>query len=450
MSTTSSLDPSEPALTDRLPSVVARTIPALTALSSRGLEAAAKFGLYGLSARLLGGHDAGEFFLCLSIVHVLATFSRMGLDRALTRHVAAELAVSDMAAVRRKSSMAAGGVLGVSTAVGLLTFLTAAPLAETFHHPDLLRPIQLAALMAPLNNVLYVVSFILMGFDRGAMAQFLANAAAPLVGLAALLLGARSTEALVLAYSGAFAAAALAGFALIVRAWRRGPAPGGDVDRPAALPTLWASAKPLFAYDLAQAFLLSLPTIALSRVADLTSLSDFSITNRLSMLAATVAISIGQFASAAIARHHRRGETLALRGAYGRARNLALAITLPLLLLMAVLAKPLLAALGAPSPMAVVTLRLLIVSQLVYCLLPCLDMVLAMTGHGDALRRLTVVQLIVCLALALTLPATYGAVGAALVCIAQWSIVSVGSAFAVWRFVPELRPGIFNRRPASV
>lgn len=451
MSNPSCLDQPAPALEGRLPSIVAQTLAALTALSARGLEAAAKFGLYGLSARLLGGHDAGEFFLCLSIVHVLSTFARMGLDRALTRHVAAELAVGDMDAVRRKAVRATASVFAASTTIGLLTFLTAAPLAQAFHQPDLLRPIQLAGLIVPLNNLLYMAAFALMGFDRGAVAQLLGNAAAPLIGLAALLLGARSTEALVAAYGAAFAGAALIGLLLIVQAWRRGPTPGSHaLDDLEALPSLWANAKPLFAYDLAQAFLLSLPTIALGRVAAPAVLSDFSITSRLSMLAGTVVISIGQFSSAAIARHYRLGETLAMRRAYRRTRNLAMAVTLPMLLLMAVFAQPLLAVLGAPSPAAVVTLRLLIVSQLAYALTPCLDMVLTMTGHGEALRRLVSVQLVVCIGLALTLPGPYGAVGAAMVCVAQWLVISIGSAIAVWRLVPALRPRLPLRRPTTI
>ncbi len=70
-------------------------------LAGRVVEAGSKFGLYALSARLMGGGAAGAFFVCLGVIHLSATAARLGLERPLTRHVAAELAAGRGERARR-------------------------------------------------------------------------------------------------------------------------------------------------------------------------------------------------------------------------------------------------------------------------------------------------------------------------------------------------------------
>lgn len=78
------------------------------ALGARGLEVLGKFGLYMLAARLMGAHNSGLFFLCLTWVNLASTAARMGLERAMSRHIAAELAVGHGSAARRALTMGLG------------------------------------------------------------------------------------------------------------------------------------------------------------------------------------------------------------------------------------------------------------------------------------------------------------------------------------------------------
>src|ERR1700733_3738812 len=85
------------------------------AVALRGVEATGKFGLYMLAARLMGRTESGLFFLCLTWVNFCATVARMGLERAMSRHIAAELAIGRGQAARRVLLSGLGWVAIAST-----------------------------------------------------------------------------------------------------------------------------------------------------------------------------------------------------------------------------------------------------------------------------------------------------------------------------------------------
>ena len=81
-------------------------------------------------------------------------------------------------------------------------------------------------------------------------------------------------------------------------------------------------------------------------------------------------------------------------------------------------------------------LVIMAVGQLVNCLLPCQDIVLAMTGHGHWLQRLNLLQFATCLVLASVLIPAYGMLGAALVTAATIIQGAVGTTLVVRRVLP--------------
>ena len=411
----------------------------VAAFGTRGLEAAAKFGLYALAARLLGGEQSGEFFLCLTVVHFTTTLARLGLEKPLTRHVAAELAVGRGDIALKKALSGSAIVMASSLVFSGLLALLAGPLATgMFHQPDLERALLLSALIVPLQNIAYTLAYLLIGLDRGAAAQFVMNALPPTLSLGALVAGAHDVSRLLMAYSAAFVICSLLGGVLVWRAWtgalQREPPPGMKVE---ALPSIWASARPLLVVELAQAALLSVPIFALGHFASQVAVSEFSIANRLTMLVSTVVLSIGSIVAPAFARHHRRGENAELRHVNRQVLLVSAAICLPVLAVMVVFAHPLLALLGSPSQTTVNALMILAVGQLVFSLYPCQDTLLAMTGHGDVLRRISIGQLAVAAVLCAALIPAFGVIGAAIASSAIWALGAVSCGYFVSRVLPE-------------
>ncbi len=83
-------------------------------------------------------------------------------------------------------------------------------------------------------------------------------------------------------------------------------------------------------------------------------------------------------------------------------------------------------------------LLILLVGQLVFCMLPSRDLVLAMAGQGRVLRRLSLWQLAFCTALCLLLIPPFGAIGAALGSATIWIGGAVALAVTARRRLPQL------------
>ena len=404
------------------------------------MEAASKFGLYALAARLLGGDAAGMFFLCLGVIHFTATAGRLGLERPLTRHVAAELAAGNSARARRlavQGLVVIGGASGVvAISVALLAGWGA---GAVFHLPAMASALILSACVVPLQNLAYGSAYLLIGLGRASAAQMVMNALAPTLALVALVCGARRLDLLLIAYAAAFFICGLLGVVLLIRTWPKTPL-RHDEPKSGVLRMLFASARPLYVVELGQAALLSLPVLIIGHTVSARAVSAFSLANRLTMLVTTVVLSVGAVVAPAFAVHHRMQAWAELRVDTARARRMSLSVCLPMIAALALAAPPLLNVLGAGSLEAVQTLWILLLGQLVFCLMPCWDTFLAMTGHGAVLRRLSLFQLAACVGLTLWLTPLFGIRGAAAVSAAVWMAGAVGTSLAGRRVLRELEP----------
>lgn len=421
----------------RLTAWLGRTSPAVAvSLGSRGLEALAKFGLYALAARQLGGHDAGRFFLALGVIQIVSTLARLGMEKPVTRHVAAELAVGDVRAAKTAAATAGGAILIASTVAGLLLAVAAPIVARHWTgQADMAPVLVLAALIIPIQNLAFAVAYVLIGLERGAAGQMVMNALPPALSLAALWLGAGSLQGLLLAYAGSFGVCALMGLGLVVSTrWsHRHPAPAAG-----AMTSLWRGARRLIVVDVIQAALLTIPVLVLGAFAAPDAVSVFSLSSRLSMLVTIVVLSLGAMSAPHFARHHRLGDWAALRAAAVDNRRATIALCLPLIVLLALGSGPLLRLLSVPVVEGVPVLLILLTGQLVYCLFPSRDLILAMAGEEQILRRISLWQLGFCLALCLALTPPLGAIGAALASAATWIGGAIAVATAARRRLPQL------------
>ncbi len=419
------------------------------ALVARGLEVIGKFGLYMLAARLMGGHDSGLFFLCLAWVNLSSTAARMGLERAMSRHIAAELAVGHGHAARRAMLTGLGWTALASLSAGGVTLLTAAPAAHfLFHQDDVARPLMIAALILPPQTLAFAVGFVLVGLNRGVAAQMVQSALPPLLSLGALLAGLNQLDMVLSVYACSYTVCCLIGVCFIVRDWHRKMIEQDYTGEtaPEALPSLWTTARPFLTIELVQVSLLSLPVLMLGVFADARSVSEFSIVSRLAMLITTILVSVALIAAPAFARHHRRHEYEQLRRVERQTRLLAMAVCLPAIAIMLIFPKLLLSQLGSDFAAASTALIVLALGQIVNTLLPTQDMMLSMTGHGRTLRRLNLQQLLACVVLSAILIPGFGLMGAAVlssVCLVQGR---VSFALAVRRVLPELSA---PRRPVA-
>lgn len=405
-----------------------------TGLLARAAETISKLALYLIAGHLLGAHQAGLFFLCLTWVSLGTTITRMGLDRAVTRHIAAELAVGAGAAARAALFMALrwtvlSGLAGAAmTAGGAYTVS-----GFVFHSPDLARPLLLAALSMLPQTMVFTIGSALVGLKRGTAAQITQNALWPTLTLLALLLGVGSVAGLLIAMAAALSISCLLGLGLIWRERRRFHCvPTADVP---ALPSLWATARPLAAVEITQVALTTLPVLALGMAAPPDIVGAFSMANRFSMLIWVIILSIGTFAGPRFAELHRRGDLVALRK-YNFHISLGTALIAGPAALVLMIAPGFLLHLIVPEfTVANTALRLLALGQLINCLFPSQDLLLSMTGHGGALRRLNFLQIGTALCLGGILIPLWGMNGAALTVCITVAQGALGTAWTARRLI---------------
>lgn len=409
------------------------------ALGTRGFETLCKFGLYLMVALRLGTDGAGLFFLCLTWVNLLAVAARMGLDRAVSRQVAAGLAMgqADKAGRALRDSLvwtAIGGMLATAA-----TAMLAGTVARLLFGMEALAwPLGLAALMLLPQCLVFTMAGALIGLNRGVAAQLASNALPPALPLLALVMGVDRLDQLLLLQALSYALCCAWAAAMLRQSWRGRPAQPPATTVPPR-DGLWATARPLLVIDLVQVGLLSLPVLLLGAFASAADVSRFSIAHRLTMLVNTMLVSIAQVSAGSFARHHSRGEFAALRRVERQARMLGLLACAPVVVVMLVFPATLLGLMGEGFAVAAPALLVLALAQLVNVALPTQDMMLTMTGHGALLRRLNLWQFAACLGLGVVLVPLFGLMGAAVLSAFGLVFGRISFALAVRRVLPELR-----------
>ncbi|WP_231711296.1 lipopolysaccharide biosynthesis protein [Xanthobacter dioxanivorans] len=429
-------------MSDTLPRSLASLINTyggyVAAMMARGLELVGKLGLYIVSARILGVHESGYFFLCLTWIGVLATVSRGGFERAVVRHVAAELAVGKGRAAGHAFLAGALAVLMLGLVVSIATGALSAPIATyLFRDPEAARPLFLAAFVILPQALCYFVGNALMGLHKSAWGQLVQNGLWPLFTLAALFAGVHSLDGILCALAAANAAATAIGAALVFRERHRfvdAPSETANAER---LPALWRTAMPLAVVETVQILLPALPVLLLASFGLPAQVGAFSVASRISMLTWVVSASIGSVAAPSFAARHRQGRWDELRQLNRKVRLAVALFSAPLLAGMFFFPATLLHLVGPGFEIASTALVILAVGQLVYALLPCQEIVLAMAGHGGILRWLTVAQTVVCLVLCVLLIPPFGMIGAAIATAVFAAQLAIGSAVAVRRLMPR-------------
>ncbi len=407
-------------------------------LGVRALEVLGKFGLYVVAARVLGGYDAGLLFFCLTWVNLASAAARMGLERTMTRHIAAELAIG--AGSKARWTLLTGmewtaiGSLGWAAVTGAL----AGPVAvHVFGQPDLAWPLAVSAIALIPQTLAISLGYALTGVKRGALGQLVSSALPPVLVLVAMLLGGvHRLDHVLLAYAGAFGITAISAVVVLWHDWQRmtdHPPPAGLQAPP--LPSLRRTALPFLAVELVQAAMISLPLLLLGAFADPVQVGAFSVASRMSTLVWMVIISIGAIAAPRLAEHYRRQEWTQLAAVNRLGRRMALMCSLPPVIAMLVVPDTLLSLVGPHFDVGARSLVVLALGQLVNAALPLQDVMLGMTGHGRTLRLLSFGQLGVGIVLGIALIPAFGSRGAAITTSACVVLGAVGTTIAARRLV---------------
>ena len=111
-----------------------------------------------------------------------STAARMGFERAMTRHIAAELAIGAPALARAALLLGVFATLLGGAVAAIATFALASPAAlHVFGQPELAAPLALSAAAVVPQTLMVVAGSVLAGLNRGVASQVVQNALWPVV-----------------------------------------------------------------------------------------------------------------------------------------------------------------------------------------------------------------------------------------------------------------------------
>jgi O-antigen/teichoic acid export membrane protein len=412
---------------------------------------AAKLALYILAAARMDDQECGAMFLCLTWVMLSGTLSRLGLERALSRLIAAELALGQGVAARRVLVQGLAIIALTGLVAGMATFVSA-PFAarHLFHSAAAEAGLRAAALTIPANSLACALGFSLIGFGRTVLAQALQNVVWSIGLLCGVVGGLDHAWSLMLLMAATQAiSVSIGAVALLADRLRLKE----DVALPqgsGALPSPFRTALPLYVVELVQVSINSLPVLVLGIFADSRSVSIFSIAQRASMLVLVVLFSLTILASPQFAALHRRGDWADLAALNRRTQLAGMVLGGGVCLALAAGGETLLSLIAPGFAAGVPALLIMAAGQAVSALYAGQDGLLAMTGQGPALRTLNLAQFAVMALLSMLLIPRFGAMGAAAVSAVATAQGGLGAAMVVAAFFPAFAPRFAPPMPAML
>lgn len=375
--------------------------------------AAYAFGL--LIAWSLGSAALGLYAIGLGLMQLANVICRLGLPEALLRFVPIYEVNDDAARLRgllRLTLSLAGsvGLLG-----GALLFVCAGTIAQAvFRQPELTPYLEWFALALPIFTLFVVLANVFQALKRVDLVVLCRDLVQPLAMLllAAVVLRLHTADATILgAYTGSIVIALVVEVVLLRRV-------ASGLRREASLLVDWrpalAFALPIAGGDLAHYLFRYSDTLLLSLLTSPESVGIYSAALRTTLLLNLLATSLTVLFAPVVAQYHHEGRHTELAVIVQTAIRWSLTLALPLVALLGLLARDVLALWGDDFTAASTVLVLLAFGQLAFVLSNSLAQTLLMSGRQFAEMANVVLLVLLNVGLMLWLVPALGIDGAAI------------------------------------
>lgn len=361
-------------------------------------------------AQRYGAQGYGVFYLCFSVMMILALLGRLGLDRAVVRFIPAYLSEGRKEAAQGVSKASIESSLYLTIPTALLLFLSSDLLAtNVFNDPTISPYLKTFAFAIPAFALSYIYSGILKSLKRTTPSLFLERISVYFVGIFSVLLlpSDWGIEAIVTAFTVACWGTAIAGAYLTHK--------------------YLSSNKQLVPFSKRRLLLISAPllfvmfatqmngqasVLLLGSLASQSEVGIFNVALKISMLMSIVLAAITTISGTTISELYHTGRKKELEMILSKTSALAAVAALPLLLLMTVFPDFLLGLFGKEFLPGHTTLILLGVAQYINAVLGASIFALGLTGKERQLALVVGASLIVNVAIGAILIPPLGVLGA--------------------------------------
>jgi O-antigen/teichoic acid export membrane protein len=403
----------------------------LVSLGVRLLDLPSRYGFHLLTAAALGVVQTGNFYIVFSTMVALAGFGRLGIDQALTRQIAMDMASGRAADVRPAIKRALTLVVLASVAISLLLAAGAAAFAQYgLKKPELAWPLVLGALAFVPQNVGAALAGALAGLQRVGLSQMIYSWLWPAIfcvaAIPVVLTGGMTVAHALMLIAASFAVTALVGAILLKRALAAVSADGESVHE---TPRLLKPGLSLFGLEFTKLLITSAPAIVLGIVATSRETGLFALAWRLALVVNLLISGVTGMAAPRFASLYARRDLAGLQRSAAQAVGIVLCLALPCTICMLLSPERLLALFGAGYGAGAMALRVLALGQLAAACFTAMPELLGMTSHTSVLYRINFYSVAVLLIGLAVLAPLGGSVGAAA---AASLAVAVNGAIAAW------------------
>lgn len=385
-----------------------------------------------LLARTLGAEGVGIYFLAMTVTIIATVFGRMGLDNALLRFTAANVAVNNWSAVKGLYLKGMSSAIVASTLSAVVMFLTAPLLAEVvFRKSELVVPMRWMALAVVPMTLLILHAEMLKGLKRIRDSLLIFGVGVPAISLIGIyiLAGVYGVNGAVWAYIIAVVLVALFGALL----WRLATPKLRDIKGHFNRGELFKSSRPLFWIDLLTMTINWTAIFSLGIWGTKEEVGVFGIAFRIAMLMSFILFAVNSIVAPKFAEMYKRGDIEALASTARSAAKMMIIMASPLLLIFLFLPEWVMGIFGEEFKGGAILLIVLAVGQFVNIAAGPVAYMLMMSGNEHVLRINVLFIAGVSIVLNVILVPSFGSLGAAIattICLASMNLISV---YFVWR-----------------
>jgi len=395
-------------------------------------------------ARKLGPAEAGLFFLGFTLVVLLASVGRMGLDNSVMRFVARARAAEDtvkLHGIHRKALLWGGGLCLLL----MLVLLASNQLLVNyvFEQPGFGAVLPIMVMALPLVGLYTLQVFALLGMKKIVAGVMVLAGIVPLTMLAGLLIfPVTRAQEVAWVYLVGCALALLIG----VFFWHRA-VPGKEQGvKLSAFPSdlLYASCMPLWGVVILGQVIQWSSQLLMGVWGSVEDVALFAVAQRTAMLIGFALFAVNASAGPKFAALYSQGDTVGLERVALWSVRLILLVAVPSLIFMMVFPQWLMGLFGPQFKAGFAALMILAVGQFIGTAVGSVGSLLSMTGHERQLRWNVFIGAVLGVGLGVLLIPCYGLIGAAiatsvavasknLLCVYQVNQLLGFNTLAIWR-----------------
>lgn len=397
-------------------------------ISAAGLS----FGLNVVLARTLGAKSSGAFFLVYTIIIIISSIGRIGMENALVRFIASNISANNpkkVLGVYRKAILYS---LFTATILSVILYFLAPVISQVvFSKPELTRPLMIMAFAIVPLSLLTLHSNALQGMKKIASSISVLSIFVPFFTcLSAIIFVPRyGLDAVTMGYVLSAAITLIIGWVF----WQRAIKPFKTYNAEFESKELLHSSMPLFTIVIMNLIITWSPMLFLGVWESSENIGIYSAASRTSMLTSFVLVAVNSIAAPKFASLYQKKDMKTLSTVAINSTKIMVLFASPVLLTFILIPEFILSLFGEQFVQGATVLRILAFGQFINVSTGSVGYLLLMSGHERLMRNNLFFSSMLGIALNILLIPRYGIIGGA---VASAIILSTQNLIAmgiVWK-----------------